>query len=165
MRRARCESCESQRDQAHICECRLITTCAPLTSCSQDFAELLLTPGVGARTIASLALVAEIIHGTAARFSDPARFSFAHGGKDGHPFPVPLRVYDETIRVLKSAVQRAKLGNSDRLAAIQRLDSQARACERIATGPAFNAYLDEERARSSGYGGRTVTKVGRPRRQ
>jgi hypothetical protein len=131
----------------------------------QDFAELLLTPGVGARTIASLALVAEIIHGTAARFSDPARFSFAHGGKDGHPFPVPLRVYDETIRVLKSAVQRAKLGNSDRLAAIQRLDSQARACERIATGPAFNAYLDEERARSSGYGGRTVTKVGRPRRQ
>ena len=98
----------------------------------QDFAELLLTPGVGARTVASLALVAEIIHGTPARFSDPARFSFAHGGKDGHPFPVPLRVYDETIRVMKTAVQRAKLGNDDRLAAIQRLDSQARACERIA---------------------------------
>ena len=134
------------------------TLAAAAESGPQDFAELLLTPGVGARTIASLALVAEIIHGAPARFSDPARFSFAHGGKDGHPFPVPLRVYDETIRVLKIAVQRAKLGNSDRLAAIQRLDSQARACERIATGPTFEAYLDEERSRSSGYGGRTVAK-------
>jgi hypothetical protein len=69
-----------------------------------DFAHLLLTPGVGARTVRALAMVAEVVHGAPCRFADPARFSLAHGGKDGHPFPVPLRVYDETIRVLKSAV-------------------------------------------------------------
>jgi hypothetical protein len=130
----------------------------------KDFPELLLTPGVGARTIASLALVAEVVYGTPARFSDPARFSFAHGGKDGHPFPVPLRVYDETIRVLKGAMQRAKLGNSDRLAAIQRLDTQARALERLATGLDFEAVLDQERMRSSAYGGRTVLGAAKFRR-
>jgi uncharacterized protein len=122
----------------------------------KDFTELLLTPGVGARTIASLAFVAEIVHGAPARFSDPARFSLAHGGKDGQPFPVPLRVYDETIRVLKSAVDRAKLGNADRLAAIERLDVQARALERLATGPQFTAHVDGEWARSHEYGGRAV---------
>jgi hypothetical protein len=67
----------------------------------EDFAELLLAPGVGARTLFALALVAEVVHGAPSRFADPARFSLAHGGKDGHPFPVPLRVYDETIAVLK----------------------------------------------------------------
>jgi hypothetical protein len=122
----------------------------------KDFPELLLTPGVGARTIASLALVAEVVYGTPARFSDPARFSFAHGGKDGHPFPVPLHVYDETIRVLKGAMARAKLGNSDRLAAIRRLDTQARALENLATGPDFATILDQERVCSSAYAGRTV---------
>ncbi len=121
-----------------------------------DFAELLLTPGVGARTVASLALVAEVVHGAPSHFSDPARFAMAHGGKDGHPFPVPLRVYDETIRVLKSAVAHAKLGNTDRLAALQRLDAQARALERAATGPGFEEYLRTERARSPAYDGRTV---------
>jgi hypothetical protein len=122
----------------------------------KDFADLLMTPGVGARTVASLALVAEVLHGTPSRFSDPARFSMAHGGKDGHPFPVPLRVYDETIRVLKNAVGNAKLGNADRLAAIQRLDDQARAFERIATGPGFDEFVAGEGARSHEYGGRTV---------
>src|SRR5882724_7427805 len=101
----------------------------------KDFSELLLTPGVGARTVASLALVAEMVHGTPSRFSDPARFSLAHGGKDGHPFPVPLKVYDETIRVLKGAVSSAKLGNADRLHAIQRLDSESRVLERVVSGP------------------------------
>ena len=84
-------------------------------------------PGVGARTVRALAMVAEVMHGAPCRFSDPARFSLAHGGKDGHPFPVPLKVYDETIRVVKSAVQRAKLGRDEELAALQRLDDQARA--------------------------------------
>src|SRR5579884_3730822 len=97
----------------------------------EDFAELLLVPGVGARTVFALAQVAEVLHGAPSRFSDPARFSLAHGGKDGHPYPVPLRVYDETIRVLKSAVANAKLGQPDRLFAIQRLDAQARALERL----------------------------------
>src|SRR6185503_17372794 len=82
-----------------------------------DFAELLLVPGVGARTVAALAAVAEVIHGAPYRFSDPARFSLAHGGKDGHPFPVPLKVYDETIRVLRSAVGKARLGQDEQLAA------------------------------------------------
>jgi hypothetical protein len=122
----------------------------------KDFTDLLLTPGVGARTVASLALVAEVVHGTPSRFSDPARFSMAHGGKDGHPFPVPLRVYDETIRVLKSAVNRAKLGNADRLHAIQRLDTETRALEKAASGPTFNEHVRAERAKSPDYDGRTV---------
>src|SRR5205807_8384764 len=74
-----------------------------------DFPELLLTPGVGARTVRSLAMVAEVVHGAPYRFRDPARFSLAHGGKDRHPYPVPIKVYDETIRVMKSAVRNAKL--------------------------------------------------------
>ena len=80
-----------------------------------DFAELLLVPGVGARTVESLAMVAEVVHGAPCRFSDPARFSLAHGGKDRHPYPVPIRVYDETIRVLKSAVSKARLGRDEEL--------------------------------------------------
>jgi uncharacterized protein len=122
----------------------------------RDFADLLLTPGVGARTVAALALVAEVLHGAPARFSDPARFSLAHGGKDGHPFPVPLTVYDETIRVLKHAVERAKLGNDERLAAIRRLDAQAREVEGHVSGTSLEAYLADERTRSDEYGGRTV---------
>ena len=122
----------------------------------EDFAELLLVPGVGARTVKSLAMVAEVVHGAPYRFSDPARFSFAHGGKDGHPFPVPLHVYDQTISVLKSAVQKAKLGNEEALAAIRRLDNQARALEAGATGPTFDEFIPEERAMSPVYGGRTV---------
>ncbi len=120
----------------------------------KDFSELLLTPGVGARTVASLALVAEVVYGTPSRFSDPARFSLAHGGKDGHPFPVPLKVYDETIRVLKQAVDHAKLGNEDRLSAIQRLDAQARALERMCDGPSFEAFVAAEHSNSKEYGGR-----------
>jgi hypothetical protein len=122
----------------------------------QDFSELLLTPGVGARTIASLALVAEVVHGAPARFSDPARFSLAHGGKDRHPFPVPLRVYDETLRVMKHAVAQARLGHGERLAALERLDRQARALERVATGPDFDSFVQAEREHSHEYGGRSV---------
>jgi uncharacterized protein len=122
----------------------------------KDFADLLLTPGIGARTVAALALVAEVLHGAPARFTDPARFSLAHGGKDGHPFPVPLKVYDQTIRVLKDAVSRARLGNDERLAAIRQLDAQARALEGRVSGPSFEAFVSEENARASEYGGRTV---------
>jgi len=121
-----------------------------------DFSELLLTPGVGARTVRALALVAEVAHGAPYRFTDPARFSFAHGGKDGHPFPVPLRVYDETIRVLKSAVQKAKLGREEELAALKRLDDQARKLERYASGPSVERLIADEDARSPSYDGRTV---------
>ena len=62
-----------------------------------DFADLLLTPGVGRRTVEALAMVAEVVHGAPYRFQDPARFSLAHGGKDRHPYPVPLKVYDEIL--------------------------------------------------------------------
>jgi len=122
----------------------------------EDFSELLLVPGVGARTVRALAMVAEVMHGAPCRFSDPGRFSLAHGGKDGHPFPVPLKVFDETIRVVKSAVQRAKLGREEELSALQRLDGQARQLERVASGPSVDAFIAEERARSRTYGGRTV---------
>jgi uncharacterized protein len=121
-----------------------------------DFSELLLTPGVGARTVEALAIVAEVVHGAPYRFSDPARFSLAHGGKDRHPYPVPLRVYDETIRVLKSAVSNAKLGREEELGALQRLDEQARKLEREASGPALQDFIAEERERSHSYGGRSV---------
>ena len=122
----------------------------------KDFAELLLTPGVGARTVEALAFVAEVVHGAPSRFSDPARFALAHGGKDGHPFPVPIKVLDETIRLLKSAVGRAKLGSSEMLAAIRRLDTQARALESKATGPSFEAFVAAERQKAPSLGGRTV---------
>jgi uncharacterized protein len=122
----------------------------------RDFAELLLQFGVGARTVAALAFVAEIVHGAPSRFSDPARFAFAHGGKDGHPFPVPLKVYDATLGVLKRAVERAHLGSSEALAALRRLDAQARLLEARASGPSFEAHVAEERGRSGFYGGRRV---------
>lgn len=123
---------------------------------AEDFPDLLLTPGVGPRTVQALAMVAEVVHGTPCRFSDPARFSFAHGGKDRHPFPVPLKVYDQTIRVLKSAVQKAKLGQQEELFALKRLDDQARVLERFARGPDFDDVVAEERANSHSYGGRSV---------
>ena len=122
----------------------------------KDFPELLLVPGVGARTVRSLAMVAEVIHGAPCRFADPARFSLAHGGKDRHPFPVPTKVYDKTIGVLKSAVEQAKLGREEKLGAIRRLDEQARRLERYATGPSFEAHLTEEGDLSHEYGGMSV---------
>ena len=121
-----------------------------------DFAELLLVPGVGARTVRSLALVAEVVHGTPCRFSDPARFSLAHGGKDRHPYPVPCAVYDQTISILKSAVGKAALGNDERLHALRRLDQQARRLEKTARGSGLPEFIDQERQASAGYGGRSV---------
>ena len=109
-----------------------------------------------ARTVRALAQVAEVVHGAPYRFSDPARFSVAHGGKDRHPYPVPLKVYDRTIDVLKRAVRNAKLGHSEELAAIRRLDEQARQLERHASGPSVDALFAEERARSHEYGGYSV---------
>jgi len=123
----------------------------------QDFSELLLIPGVGARTVLALALVGEVIHGAPCRFADPARFSFAHGGKDGHPFPVPLRIYDETLRVLRDAVGRAQLGQDDKLVAIRRLDAQARVLERTAVGPDFSEFVASESQQAPVRSGKTVS--------
>ena len=133
-----------------------------------DFEGLLMTPGVGARTVEALALASEIIYGAPCRFSDPARFSMAHGGKDGHPFPVSVDVYDQTINTLRQAVQSAKLGNKDRLAAIQQLDAQARDLEHVVSPSrdtarsGFDEHIRSERAASQSYGGRTV--FGPPRK-
>ncbi|GAB2179756.1 DUF763 domain-containing protein [Dongia sp. agr-C8] len=121
-----------------------------------DFPDLLLTPGVGARTVQALAMVAEVVHGAPCRFADPARFSLAHGGKDRHPYPVPLRVYDETLRILKNAVQRAKLGRDEELGALKRLDDQARKLEGLVSGPSVDAFIANERAQSPMRGGRSV---------
>jgi hypothetical protein len=136
----------------------------------EDFAELLLTPGIGARTLFALALVAEVIHGAPSRFADPARFSLAHGGKDGHPFPVPLRVYDQTIAVLKRAVAAAKLGESERLGAIARLDEQARRIDNEAATPSvkpadFQRWVAAEKAAKTVLGGRTVADDAPARRK
>jgi hypothetical protein len=121
-----------------------------------DFPELLLTPGVGARTVQSLAMVAEVVHGAPYRFRDPARFSLAHGGKDRHPYPVPVKVYDETIRVLKGAIANGKLGRDEEMQALKRLDDQARQLEAAAKGPSLDAFIAKERGVSATLGGRSV---------
>lgn len=136
---------------------RLHVALAAAAECGpKDFADLLQVPGVGARTVRALAMVAEVLHGTPCRFTDPARFSLAHGGKDRHPFPVPTKVYDHTIGVLKSAVRNAKLGRDEQMAALRRLDEQARRLERHAAGPSVTEYIDEERRNSHEYGGRSI---------
>lgn len=123
----------------------------------RDFASLLLTENLGPRTLQSLALVAEVVHGTPTRFSDPARFSFAHGGKDAHPFPVPLKTYDETIGVLRRSLDAAKVGDADKIDGMKRLHKFAAAVERhYAPEADFNAVMETEQAISPALGGRTV---------
>jgi uncharacterized protein len=95
-----------------------------------NFEELLLLRGVGPRTLQSLTLVSEVIHGTPSRFSDPARFSFAHGGKDGHPFPVLIKIYDETITILKTSVEKAKIGETDKQKALKSLNKISKRLEK-----------------------------------
>lgn len=122
-----------------------------------DFAALLLLEKLGPRTLQSLALVAEIVHGASARFSDPARFSFAHGGKDGHPFPVPLNTYDETISFMRRSLDAAKLGHSEKVDGMRRLDRFARIVEESSVPEAkFDAKVARERAISSSLDGRMV---------
>ena len=123
----------------------------------RDFASFLLLEQLGPRTLQSLALVAEVIHGAPARFEDPARFAFAHGGKDGHPFPVPLDVYDESIGVLRRALDGAKVGHSDKLQGMKRLDALLRTVERQRDPHAdVDAVIAHERSISRSLGGRTV---------
>jgi uncharacterized protein len=122
-----------------------------------DFEELLLLEGVGPRTLQSLALVSEVIHGTPSRFRDPARFAFAHGGKDGHPFPVPVSVYDDTIGILQTAVHKAKIGQSDKLEAIRQLSVMAQRSEKdFSPSGGLEDWIEKERRDSWKYNGRTV---------
>ena len=123
----------------------------------QDFESLLLTPGLGPRTLQSLALVSEVIYGTPTRFTDPARFSFAHGGKDGHPFPVPLKIYDESIRILRESIEKSKLGYNDKSDCIRRLHNTALAIEQNCNPQAdFDAAIRYEWEHSKEFGGKTV---------
>ncbi|HET9486963.1 MAG TPA: DUF763 domain-containing protein, partial [Chryseosolibacter sp.] len=128
-----------------------------------NFESLLLLEGVGPRTLQSLTLVSEVIYGSPTRFNDPARFSFAHGGKDGHPFPVPLKVYDETISVLKSAVEKSKIGSGEKQKAIQQLSAMAWNIEKDFTpDPFFEEVLQKENDDSHLHGGMTVFGKAQP---
>ncbi len=123
----------------------------------EDFSSLLLTEGLGPRTLQSLTLVSEVIHGTPSRFSDPARFSFAHGGKDGHPFPVPLKIYDESIRVLQDSIEKSKLGYNEKSECIRKLHTTAlRIEEQCEPDADFDAVIERERRHSKEWGGKTV---------
>ena len=123
----------------------------------RDFANLLLVENLGPRTLQSLALIAEVIHGAPTRFSDPARFSFALGRKDGHPFPVPLKTYDESIAVLRDGLAKAKLGNTEKTDGFGRLEKFVRVIEASYAPEAdFEAVIQHEQKISPSLGGRTV---------
>ena len=132
----------------------------------KDFEELLLLEGVGPRTIQSLALVSEVVHGTPSRFKDPARFSFAHGGKDGHPFPVPTKTYDEVISTMQKIVQQAKIGVTDKKEALKKLHEIAVRAEKdfIATDK-LQEVIEKEMQESWQYGGKTVFGDAKPPRR
>ncbi|MBB6235923.1 hypothetical protein HDC90_000523 [Pedobacter sp. AK013] len=131
----------------------------------RDFEELLLLEGMGPRTLQSMALVSEVIYGAPSRFTDPARYSFAHGGKDGHPFPVPVNVYDETISVLQKSIEKAKIGNTDKQQAIKSLHQIARNAEKdFVPNMDFEKVVHKERTESWKYGGRTVFGKEKPPR-
>ncbi|MBI2229995.1 MAG: DUF763 domain-containing protein [Deltaproteobacteria bacterium] len=122
-----------------------------------DFAELLLLENLGPRTLQSLALIAEVVHGAPSRFSDPARFSFAHGGKDRQPFPVPLKTYDESLNRLRRSLEEAKLGGKEKLDGLRRLERFVGAIESELTPKAdFDAVVDHENAISRSLDGRSV---------
>ena len=123
----------------------------------RDFASLLLVEQLGPRTLQSLALIAEVVHGAPSRFSDPARFSFAHGGKDGHPFPVPLKTYDESLGVLRRALDAAKVDQTEKIDGLKRLDRYVRTVESQRAPEAhFDELIRHEHAISPSLNGRTV---------
>jgi len=131
----------------------------------RDFASLLLVENLGPRTLQTLALVAEVVHGAPSRFSDPARFSFALGGKDGHPFPVPLKTYDDSLAVLRRALDAAKLGHSEKVDGFKRLDGLVRRVEeRFHPTADFERTIQHERALSPALGGRTVMDDKKPKK-
>ena len=123
----------------------------------RDFASLLLVEKLGPRTLQSLALIAEVVHGAPSRFSDPARFSFALGGKDRHPFPVPLATYDESLNVLRGALDAARIGDTEKIDGFRRLDRFTRMVEKRFDATArFDEVIRHENAISKGLGGRSV---------
>ncbi len=129
-----------------------------------QFDDLLLLKGLGPRTLQSLTLVSEVIHGTPSRFTDPARYSFAHGGKSGTPFPVPRRVYDETISTLTTAVQQARIGQPDKQRAIQKLTQLSQAAEKNFTpNQNLDTLLAAENKNTRQYGGVPTQPKSKPK--
>jgi hypothetical protein len=125
----------------------------------KNFADLLLVENLGPRTLQTMAMIAEVVHGTPVRFSDPARFSFALGGKDGHPFPVPLKTYDESIALLRRSLDRAKLDGGVKIEGFRRLDRFVKLVEHQMQPKAdFEAAVQHERALSPSLDGRTVSR-------
>ena len=123
----------------------------------KNFADLLLLEKLGPRTLQSLALVAEVVHGAPSRFNDPARFSFAHGGKDGHPHPVPLKTYDESLNFLRSSLDAAKVGDKDKLEGFRRLERFVHTVEtRLKPKANLDALIQHEHTISPSLNGRTV---------
>ncbi len=105
-----------------------------------NFEDLIMMKGVGPRTLKSLAMVSEVVHGDASRFEDPARFSFAIGGKDGRPYPIDTKAMDETIDMLQTSVDKSKLGDKDKSRAIKRLH---RACVENEKGASPISFLED----------------------
>lgn len=132
----------------------------------KDFESLLLLRGLGPKTLRALTLVSEVIHGTPSRFRDPARFSFAHGGKDGHPYPVQTHVYDQTLSELQKALERARLGYSDKKNAMKKLSEAARSLEKDfhPKGKGLQPFIRKEKTESYLYGGRTAFGKSKPPR-
>jgi hypothetical protein len=123
----------------------------------RDFASLLLLENLGPRTLQSLALIAEVVHGAPSRFSDPARFSFSLGGKDGHPFPVPLKTYDESIAVLRRGLDSAKVGHTEKVDGFKRLDRFVQSVEeKYQPSTKLAKVIAHEHAISASLDGRTV---------
>ncbi|MGM0531749.1 MAG: DUF763 domain-containing protein, partial [Bacteroidota bacterium] len=130
----------------------------------KDFESLLLIRGLGPKTLRSLTLVSEVVHGTPSRFKDPARFSFAHGGKDGHPYPVQTQVYDETISELKNALDHSKIGYSDKKKAFKNLSEISRKMEKgfKPKREYYEKFINKEKEESHLYGGRTAYGKSKP---
>lgn len=150
------------KDQVDLKRLGSILWLAQETEINQ-FEDLLLLKGLGPQALRSLTLVSELIHGTPSRFSDPARYAFAHGSKSGNPYPVPTVTYDETIQTLRTAVERAKLGQTDKYKAIRKLTGLAQRAENQYTPNDFlEGFMAQERTNSWKVGGRTATEKAKP---
>ena len=132
----------------------------------RDFASLLLLEKIGPRALQSLAFIAEVVHGAPVLFPDPARFSFALGGKDRHPFPVPLKTYDESVTVLRKSLDSARMRNTEKLEGLRRLENFTRRIEeRYDSRADFGSVVAYEFAISEKYGGRSVFDDMRKKKQ
>ena len=122
----------------------------------ENFEELVDLHGVGPRTLKALAMASEVIHGDATRFDDPARFSFAVGGKDGRPHPIDTKSFDETVEMLQNSVDKSKLGDGDKSTALKRLHNMAVTGETKGSPIEFlQDLIDHEWKHAESSGGKT----------